>query len=126
VRICITSEGISLDSNVDPRFGRCRYFIFVDTDTLAFEAVENPNTQSMGGAGVQSAQLVASKDAKAVVTGNVGPNSFQTLNAAGVEIFIGASGAVKEAVEQYKTGALKAVSNPSVGSKFGMPGKNNI
>jgi predicted Fe-Mo cluster-binding NifX family protein len=125
-KICITSEGKTLDAKVDPRFGRCQYFTFIDTDTLEFEAIENPSTQAMGGAGVQSAQLVSSKGAKVVVTGNVGPNAFQTLSAAGIEIFIGASGTVKNAIEDYKKGKLQTASNPSVGSKFGMPGKNNI
>jgi predicted Fe-Mo cluster-binding NifX family protein len=125
-KICITSEGKTLDSNTDPRFGRCGYFIFVDTDTLEFELAENPSQQAMGGAGVQSAQLVSSKGVKAVVTGNVGPNAFQTLNAAGIEIFIGASGTIKNAIEEYKKGKLQTASNPSVGSKFGMPGKSNL
>jgi predicted Fe-Mo cluster-binding NifX family protein len=124
MRICITSEGGNLDSKVDPRFGRCQYFIIADTDTLEFEAVRNPNIESMGGAGIQSAQLVASKQIKAVVTGNVGPNAFQTLQAAGIEVFTGASGTVKEAIEKYKKGEFKAASSPSVGSKSGMPGKN--
>jgi predicted Fe-Mo cluster-binding NifX family protein len=125
-KICVTSEGKTLDSNVDPRFGRCQYFTFVDTNTLEFEAVENPSMQAMGGAGVQSAQLVSSKGAKAVVTGNVGPNAFQTLNAAGIGIFIGASGTIKNAIEDYKKGKLQTASNPSVGSKFGMPGKSSM
>ena len=125
-KICITSEGKTLDSNVDPRFGRCQFFLFVDTNTMEFEADENPSIQAMGGAGVQSAQLVSSKGVKAVITGNVGPNAFQTLNAAGLEIFIGASGTVKKAIEDYKNGKLQAASNPSVGSKFGMPGKSNL
>ena len=124
MKICVTSEGGSLDSMVDPRFGRCQYFIIVDTDTLEFEAVGNPNIESMGGAGIQSAQLVSSKQVKAVVTGNVGPNAFQTLQAAGIEIFTGASGTVKEAIEKYKKGEFKAASNPSVGSHSGMPNKN--
>ena len=123
MKICITSEGGSLDSKVDPRFGRCQYFIIADTDTLEFEAIVNPNIESMGGAGIQSAQLVSSKQVKAVVTGNVGPNAFQTLETAGIEIFTGASGTVKEAIEKYKKGEFKAVSGPSVGSHAGMPGK---
>ncbi len=123
-KICVTAEGGSLDSQVDPRFGRCQYFIFVDSDTLEFKAVGNPNIDSMGGAGIQSAQMVASQKVKAVVTGNVGPNAFQTLQAAGIEIFTGASGIVKDAVEKYKKGQFKAVSSASVGSKFGMPGKS--
>ncbi len=124
MKICVTSEGSSLDSKVDPRFGRCQHFIIADSDTLEFEVVENPNIESMGGAGIQSAQLVASKKVKAVVTGNVGPNAFQTLQAAGIEIFTGASGTVKEAIEKYKKGEFKAVSGPSVGSHSGMPSKN--
>ncbi|MBU1726415.1 MAG: NifB/NifX family molybdenum-iron cluster-binding protein [Candidatus Omnitrophica bacterium] len=125
MKICVTSEVGNLDSKVDPRFGRCQYFIIIDTDTLKFEAVKNPNIESMGGAGIQSAQLVASKQVKAVLTGNVGPNAFQTLQAAGIEVFTGASGTVKEVIEKYKKREFKAVSDPSVGSKFGMPGKTN-
>jgi len=124
MKICITSEGGNLDSKVDPRFGRCQYFIIADTDTLEFEAIGNPNIESMGGAGIQSGQLVASKQVKAVVTGNVGPNAFQTLQAAGIDVFTGASGTVKEAIEKYKKGEFKANSSPSVGSKSGIPSKN--
>ena len=120
MKICITSEGNNLDSKVDPRFGRCQYFIIVDTQTLKFEAIQNPNIEAMGGAGIQSAQLVASKQVKAVLTGNVGPNAFQTLNAGGIDIYTGVSGSVKEAIEEYKSGKLKKTKSPSVGSKFGM------
>lgn len=120
-KICVTSQGNNLESEIDPRFGRCQYFIFVDSDTLKFEAMQNPNIEAQGGAGVQSAQFVASKNAKAVVTGNVGPNAFQTLTAAGIEIFTGASGSIRQAIERYKKGELKVTKAPSVGSKFGMP-----
>jgi len=123
MKICVTSEGNNLDSKVDPRFGRCRYFIVIDANTLEFEAIENSNINSMGGAGIQSGQFIASKEAKAVITGNVGPNAFQTLQAAGIEIFTGASGTVKEAIEKYKKGEFKAVSAPSVSSHSGIPGK---
>ncbi|MDD5131656.1 MAG: NifB/NifX family molybdenum-iron cluster-binding protein [bacterium] len=123
MKLCITSEGKDLASKVDPRFGRCQYFIIVDTDTLEFEAVGNPNLEAMGGAGIQSAQLVASKQAKAVVTGNAGPNAFQTLTAAGIKVFTGASGTIKETIERYKKGEYKADASPSVSSKSGMSGK---
>ena len=122
MKVCVTAEGNDLAAQVDPRFGRCKYFIFIDSETLTFEAVENPSAQFAGGAGIQSGQLMASQGVKAVLTGNVGPNAYQTLTAGGIQIYVGLSGTVKEAVEKFKSGALKATGNPSVGSKFGMPG----
>ena len=123
MKICITSDGKTLDSKVDPRFGRCQNFIFFDTDTEKFEAQENANSQFQGGAGIQSGQLVVSKGVKAVLTGNVGPNAHQVLSAAGISIFTGVSGTVKEAISGYKKGEYKSADTPSVGSKFGMPNK---
>jgi len=120
MKICITSQGRTLDSPVDPRFGRCRNFIVLDTGSEGFEAMENANAAFQGGAGIQSAQFVASRGVKAVLTGNVGPNAFQTLNAAGIEIFTGVSGTVSEAVALYKTGKLTAAKDSTVGPKSGM------
>ena len=123
MKICITSEGKTLESKIDPRFGRCQNFIFFDTDTENFEAQENANSQFQGGAGIQSGQLVVFKGVKAVLTGNVGPNAHQVLSAAGISIFTGVSGTVKEAIDGYKNGKYKLADAPSVGSKFGMPNK---
>ncbi|MBW2237858.1 MAG: NifB/NifX family molybdenum-iron cluster-binding protein, partial [Deltaproteobacteria bacterium] len=53
-----------------------------------------------------SAQFVISKGAKAVITGNCGPNAVKTLSAAGVTVFLGITGTIKEAVEKYKSGNL--------------------
>jgi predicted Fe-Mo cluster-binding NifX family protein len=123
MRLCVTSQGDNLDSQVDARFGRCQYFIIVDTDTLEFKAINTPNIEATGGAGIQSGQFVAGKGVKTVLTGNVGPNAFQTLQAAGVDVITGASGKVKDVIEKYKKGELKPTQGPSVNSKFGMPGK---
>ena len=120
MKICITSEEKTLDSKVDPRFGRCKYFLIADTDTMVIEAVENASADAGGGAGIQAGQLMSSKGVKAVLTGNVGPNAFQTLNAAGIEVFTGISGTVKEAVEKYKQGSLKGEGGPTVNSHSGM------
>ena len=87
---------------------------------MEFEAIQNPAAMAGGGAGIQAAQLVAGKGVEAVLTGNVGPNAYQTLAAAGVKIAIGATGTVQEAVEKYKNGELKGTSAPTVGGHFGM------
>ncbi len=124
MKICITSEGNNLDSNVDPRFGRCRYFIFLDTDTGNFEAVENTGINQSGGAGIQAAQLIISQGVKAVLTGNVGPNAFQGLNAGKIGIYTGISGSIKDAIALYKTGKLKATLSATASSKSGMKDLN--
>lgn len=123
MKICVTSQGNNLESPVDPRFGRCQYFIIVDPETLEFEAVENSSISVGGGAGIQSGQLMVNKGIEVVLTGNVGPNAFSTLQAAGIKIIVGVAGMVKEAVEKYKKGELKITEGPSVGRKFGLSGK---
>jgi len=121
MKICITSTGPGLDSEMDPRFGRCQYFLFVDPETMAFEAVENPNLGAAGGAGIQSAQLLANKGVEALITGQVGPNAFTTLQAAGIKIIIGVSGKIREVMEKYNKGQLSSFAQgPTVQAHFGM------
>ncbi|MGB2601678.1 MAG: NifB/NifX family molybdenum-iron cluster-binding protein [Candidatus Omnitrophota bacterium] len=119
MKICITAQGNDLEAQVDPRFGRCQYFVITDTDTDETDVLENSNKDGMGGVGVQSGQLMAEKQVKVVLTGNVGPNAFQTLQAGGIEVITGVSGKVKEAIEKYKKGEFKATQGPSVDSHFG-------
>jgi len=121
MKICITSTGSTLDSDMDPRFGRCQYFLFIDSDTQAFEAAENPNLSASGGAGIQSAQLVANKGVEALITGQVGPNAFTTLQAAGIKILTGASGKGREVLEKYQKGQISSsAQGPTVQAHFGM------
>ncbi len=119
MKICITSRGDDLSASVDPRFGRCQYFLFVDSGTMQYEAAGNPALAAEG-AGIQAAQFVGNKGAKAVLTGDVGPNAYKTLQAAGVMIVTGVSGPVREAVEKFEKGELQYAGAPSVESHAGM------
>ena len=120
MKICVTAISGSLDAQIDPRFGRCPYFVIVDAETMKFEAVPNISAGAMSGAGIQAAQTVASKGVEVLITGNVGPNAFQALSAAGIKVVTGAFGTVIEVIEKYKRGELKETGAPTVRGHFGM------
>ena len=120
MKIAITATGPDLDSGIDPKFGRAAYFLVIDPESGEFEALQNPNIVLGGGAGIQSAQLMAEKGVQTVLTGNCGPNAFRTFAAVGIEVVTGMSGSVREALEQFKTGARRSATNPNVVSHFGM------
>jgi len=120
MKIAVTAKGKTLDDTVDPRFGRAPCFLIVDTETMDFTVVENPNVAAGGGAGIQSAQLMAEHGVKTVLTGNCGPNAYRTLNAAGIDVIVGVNGVIRNAVAQFKAGALKSIDGPNVQSHHGM------
>lgn len=113
MKIAISSTGASLDSPVDQRFGRAPYFIVYDLEVETFQIVENKqNLNAAQGAGIQSAQNVANANVNAVLTGNVGPNAFKTLSAAGIDMYLINNMSVQEAINAFKKGELeKTLSN---------------
>ena len=120
MKIAVTATGAGMDAKVDPRFGRCAYFVIVETDDMSFKAAENPNVAAGSGAGIGAGQLMAEEGVQAVLTGNVGPNAYRTLNAAGIQVITGASGTVRQAAEQFASGKLSASSDATVPGHFGI------
>ncbi len=119
MKIAISAAAPGLDAEVEPRFGRCRYFVIVDPESMEFETLENSSAMAAGGAGISTAQTIAEKGAGVVLTGNCGPNAYQALSAAGIHVVTGVSGKIKDAVEAYNAGRLQPSSQPSVGSHYG-------
>ena len=120
MKIAITAKGKELSSDIDTRFGRCEYFVIVDTATMEFEGIVNESAMASGGAGPQAAQTISKTGAKVLITGNVGPNAHQSLEAAGIEIITGSNGKVGDMVDKYKKGELSSTTAPTVGSHAGM------
>jgi predicted Fe-Mo cluster-binding NifX family protein len=120
VKIAISATSPDLDADVDPRFGRCQYFIIVDPQSMEFEALDNTHAMAAGGAGISTAQMIAGKGVEVVLTGNCGPNAYETLSAAGIQVVTAVTGRVRDAVEAYKVGKLRPNAQPSVGSHYGM------
>ncbi len=101
MKIAISSMGNQMDSLVDPRLGRAAWFIVVDTETMDFNAIPNEAAEASQGAGIQAAQTMCKLGITAVITGNVGPNAFQALTAAGIRMFEAVNVSVKAAVDQF-------------------------
>ena len=115
MKVVVTSQGTELTSAVDPRFGRAKCFVVVDTETGQASAVDNTvNLNAAQGAGIQSGRKVAELGAEAVITGHVGPKAFATLAAGGIAVYSGATGTVAEALDQLKAGTLKQTAGADV------------
>ncbi len=115
MKIAITTHGKDLEADIDPRFGRARGFLIYDTDSADVQYIDNTeNMQAMQGAGIQASRAIIDSGAMALITGNVGPKAFTSLNSAGIEIYIGASGTVKKTIEDFSSGNLKKADNANV------------
>jgi len=115
MKVAITAQDPELESEIDPRFGRARYFILVDTESGQFSVHDNrQNLAAPQGAGIQAGRTVVGLDASVLITGNVGPKAFDTLRAGGVRVYSGVSGVVKEAVAAFKAGGIEVVDKATV------------
>ncbi|WP_440946804.1 NifB/NifX family molybdenum-iron cluster-binding protein [Methanosarcina sp. T3] len=123
MKICISACGRNLDSEVDPQFGRCNYFVIIDQETGSVTSIKNPGSEAPGGAGIRAAEAVAGAGIAILLTGSVGPNSFSILSEAGVEIRYGVRGKVSFALREYQSGNLAILERPNASIHSGM--KNN-
>ena len=123
MKVMVTAEGSDLDALSNPRFGRCPIFVFVETETMSFEAVPNPAASASGGAGIQAAQFVVEQGAQAVLTGNVGPNAAEVLRAADVPVYLNNERTVKASVEAFREGRLTKAAGATVAAHAGMGGR---
>ncbi len=115
MKVVLTAAGREMTSALDPRFGRAKYFIVVDTESGEFAVHDNAqNLNAAQGAGIQAGETVARLQAEAVITGNVGPKAFRALNAAGIKIYLSGNDSIAEALRKFKTGELKETTAANV------------
>lgn len=126
MKVAVSSSGQDLNSPIDPRFGRCAYFLVVETDDMSFEVFDNETAGLGGGAGIQSAQFIISKGAKAVITGNCGPNAVKTLSVGGVEVFLGNTGIVRKVLQKLKNGELTSTNIANASEYSGLRGRTSF
>ena len=120
MKICITASSEGLDSEVDPRFGRCSHFIIYDPDTRSVKSISNASAAASGGAGIKAAEIIANAGVAALLTGGLGPNAFSIFEEFGIDVLVGAKGTVREAISQYEAGELQPIRSPNSTPGFGM------
>jgi len=120
MKVAVTAQTRSIDGPVDGRFGRCQFFIIADSISGEHEIFENPALSAGGGAGIQAAQFVANKGVEVVISGNFGPKAYQTLQAAGIKMYSAHTRTVLQALEDYKSGTLSAISSPTAAEHSGI------
>jgi predicted Fe-Mo cluster-binding NifX family protein len=116
MKVAVSAQSDDIDSLVDPRFGRAAWFIIVDSENLEWTAVDNrENADASGGAGVPAGTIIADQGVRSVITGNVGPNAYKVLAAAGVDIYQAGNGiTVRDAVRSLGRDDLSRLSSPTV------------
>jgi predicted Fe-Mo cluster-binding NifX family protein len=109
MKLAISTSGDKLDSPFDARFGRAAAFCIVDTENGAWKVFENPALSTSGGAGVQASQFIAKQGVQSVVSGAFGPNAFNTLASAEIEMYLAPGNeahTAAEILEMFKAGQL--------------------
>jgi len=115
MKIVVSAKEPDLEAQVDPRFGRSAYFLLVNPESMEYEVLANgQNVQAAQGAGIQAAAMVAGQRPGALLTGNCGPKAYHTLLAAGIPVFLGVAGPVREAVKEFWAGKLTPARGPNV------------
>ncbi|MEW8959478.1 MAG: NifB/NifX family molybdenum-iron cluster-binding protein [Moorella sp. (in: firmicutes)] len=120
MKVAVTAQGKDGAAAVDPRFGRCQYFVIADLDKNTIEVLANDNVGAGGGAGVATAQTLVNRGVEVVLTGNVGPNALRVLQGAGIKVYSTTASTVQAALEQWQAGKATPVSQPNVGPHSGM------
>jgi predicted Fe-Mo cluster-binding NifX family protein len=110
MKLAVTAQEARLDSVLDPRFGRAKCFIVVDTETGEFSTIDNSvNLNAEQGAGIQAGKRVIELGVEGLITGHIGPKAFAVLQTGRLKVYTASSGTVAELIEQFKAGKLAAL-----------------
>lgn len=108
MKIAISAEGPTLQDVVDPRFGRAAGFVIYDTETKAFEYIDNGAAQAAAqGAGLMAVETVVEAGVKVVLSGYIGPKALEALQAVGLGTVQDMDNrTVGDVIEEFEAGRL--------------------
>ncbi len=123
MKIAVSSTGKTLDSQINPRFGRTSGFVVYDAETGQAEFLDN--SQHLGlpqGAGIQTAKMISDAGAEVLICGQMGPKAAQALSMSNIKVYSSSAGTVKEAIDAFQAGRLKELSFADVQAGSGKTG----
>ena len=121
MKIAISSTGKTLESEVDSKFGRCKYFLIIEIENKKikdFKVVENTAKAQAGGAGIGAGEIIANQKVDSIITVNLGPRAFSIFDQFKIKVYHG-EGKIKEVVENFANGKLKKLSNSNASQHHG-------
>ena len=116
VLLCVPSlDKDGLKGNLSQHLGKTPYFVLInweDEQIENFQVIES-KAKHLGGA-MTPGEFIAGSGANKLLCGNLGPKAVQMLQNAGIEVYVGASGTVIEALQSWSKGKLKLASKDTV------------
>lgn len=106
MKILVSSQGNSKDSQVDLHFGRSEYFVIYDDQEDTYEAIQNDGVKQSSGAGVKASQIAINQDVDYLITGSLGPKAFTIIDSSKILVFKSNEGSVEEAITAFKNNQL--------------------
>jgi predicted Fe-Mo cluster-binding NifX family protein len=125
MKITVSAKGKSLDSDMDPRFGRSSGFILFDNQTGNANYLDNSAQRELAqGTGIKTAQMIAEAGTEVLITGQLGPKAARVLSKSGIKIYACTGGTVREAIQALEENRLKELREVQPGpGKMGGRGK---
>jgi predicted Fe-Mo cluster-binding NifX family protein len=106
MKICVPTNGAGgLEDRLSQHFGRAPTFTIVDTESGEVTVIEN-KSDHMGGTGKPPEQIKGT-GSKVVLCPGLGPSALIMLMSYGMQVFVGANGTARDAIDQFKSGSLK-------------------
>jgi len=111
MKIAISATGKDLENDIDTRFGRCRFFLIVDTKTKEVKAMVNKVRDRPSGVGITAGNIVENEGIDAMITTDIGPKAFEIFDRGGIKMYR-AEGKMKDAVRHFEEGKLPEITEP--------------
>lgn len=109
MKIVISSTGKTVNDLVDGRFGRCKFFLIIDTEDEKVTYIENKGQSSSGGAGIVATQQLINEKVDVVITGNLGPNAYRIMEESGIKSYQCENIQISIVLEKYNNRELEEI-----------------